>query len=109
MAPLGMFPCNGTENRGSRKLRAFAAARPRRNRRPVRAGSRMPKECTNLVRRFRRKNVLELASLLLDLRLAIHGQAVSKQALRQPVTPDDASRSFAAPRREFHNQCPIAH
>src|ERR1700677_2379772 len=56
------------------------AARPRRNRRTMWAGPRMSEECADLVGRFRRKDVLELAGLLLDLRFAVHGQTVGKKA-----------------------------
>src|ERR1700687_569123 len=71
------------------------AARSRRNRRPVRARARMPQECADLIGRFGRKNVLKLAGLLLDLRLAVHRQAVSKQPLGQPMPSDDAACSIA--------------
>ena len=40
------------------------------------ASSRMSQERADLVRGFGRENVFELAGLLFDLRLAIHGQAV---------------------------------
>jgi hypothetical protein len=42
----------------------------------------MPQKSTNLIRRLGRKNVLELASLLLDLRLAIHRQTIREQPFR---------------------------
>src|SRR5450631_2271170 len=54
------------------------AAGARWNRSPVWARSWMAEECADLVGRFRRKNVLELAGLLLDLRFAVHRQAVSE-------------------------------
>lgn len=57
------------------------AARPRRNRRPVRTRPWMPKERADLVRSLWRKDVLELASLLLNFGLAIHGQTVGKEPL----------------------------
>src|ERR1041385_5912086 len=76
---------------GSRRFSEFSpcegsspAARPRRNRRPVRAAARMSQKCADLIGRFRRQDVLELASLLLDLGLAVHGQAISKEPLGQP-------------------------
>src|ERR1700756_4309130 len=84
------------------------AARSGRNRRPVRTGTRMAEERADLIGRFGRKNVLKLAGLLLDLRLAVHCQAVSKQALGQQMPPDNAARSIAPTWREFHNQRPIA-
>src|SRR5580704_15492077 len=74
--------------------RSRPAAGPRRNRRPVRASSRMPKKRADFIRRLGRKNVLELAGLLLDFRLAVHGQAIGKETLRQPMPPDDAARAL---------------
>jgi len=44
----------------------------------MRAGVGMPKERADFVGRFRRQYVLELACLLLDLRLAVHRQAVGE-------------------------------
>src|SRR5579864_1033102 len=76
------------------------AARSGRNRRPVRTGTRVPEECTDLVRGFGGKNVLKLAGLLLDLRLAVHRQAVRKKPLGQPMPSNDAAGAFAASRRE---------
>src|SRR5271155_5069895 len=95
-------------NRSRGKLRASSAAQPRRNRRTVRASARVPEEGADLVGSFQRKDVLELAGLLLDLRFAVHCQTVSKQALSQAVPADDAARPFAAAGREFHNQSAIA-
>src|SRR5208283_1233667 len=83
------------------KLSFSPAAPSRRNRRPMRAGPRMPQKSTNLVRSFRRKNVLKLASLLLDFRFAVHGQAVGKQPLRQQMAANDAARPFVAPRSQL--------
>ena len=93
---------------GSCKPACVPAARSRRNRRAVRARSRVAEECADLVRRFRGKNVLELAGLLLNLGLAVHGQTVSEQPLSQPVPADDAARALAAARSEFDNQRSIA-
>ena len=74
----------------------------------MRAGARVPEEGADLVSRFGRKDVLELAGLLLDLGFAVHGQAVGKQSLSQAVTADDAAGAFAAARSEFHDQSAIA-
>jgi len=41
----------------------------------------MAQERADLVGRFRRENVLELAGLLLDFGFAIHREAVSEDAL----------------------------
>src|ERR1022692_4548305 len=56
----------------------------------MRTRPRMAQECADLVGNFRREDMLEFAGLLLDLRFAVHRQAVGKQALRQSVTADDA-------------------
>ena len=74
----------------------------------MRASTGVSKESADLVSRFGRKDVLELAGLLLDLGFAVHGQAIGKQSLRQAVTADDAAGAFAAARREFHDQRAIA-
>src|ERR1700686_2326176 len=84
------------------------AARSRRNRCPVRASAWVAEERADLIGSFGRKNVLKLAGLLLDLRLAVHRQAVRKQPLGQPMPPDDAARSIAPAWREFDNQRPVA-
>jgi len=69
----------------------------------MRASPRVPEKRADLIRRFRREDVLELACLLLDFGFAVHGQAVGKQALSQPVTADNAARAFPAARRELHD------
>src|SRR6266849_1212427 len=86
-----------------------STARPRRYWRPMRARSRMPQKSANLLCRFRRKNVLELASLLLDLRLALERQTVGKQPLGQAMPPNNVSSSLASPRSQFHNHASVAH
>src|ERR1051326_8776692 len=70
---------------GSRRFSEFSpcevsssAAWPRRNGCAMGAASRMPKKGADLIRRLRGQDVLELASLLLDLSLAVHGQAIGK-------------------------------
>jgi hypothetical protein len=74
----------------------------------MRTGARVPEEGADFVGRFRRENMFELAGLLLDFRFAVHGQAVGKKALSQPVATDDAASSLAAPWGQFHDQRPIA-
>jgi len=74
----------------------------------VRTGSRMPEERADLVGRFRRKNVLELACLLLDLAFAVHGETVGEQAFRQAMAPNNARGPLASARREFDNDAAIA-
>ena len=85
-----------------------SAARPRRNRRAMRAGARVSEEGAYLVGGFGREDVFELAGLLLDFRFAVHGQAVGEQALGQAMAADDAAGAFAAARSEFHDQSAIA-
>ena len=69
----------------------------------MRAGTRMSQERTDLVRRFRRKDVLKLAGLLLDFSLAVHGKAVGEEPFGQPMPPDDAASLFASARRELND------
>src|SRR5216683_2932839 len=88
---LSLFSSGRARNGGAGKLRASAAARPRWNRRAMRARTRMPKESTDLIGSFRRENVFKLAGLLLDFRLTVHSQAVGKQALGQAMPPDNAA------------------
>ena len=79
---LGSTDRNGLSQLGGASLVSFvAAARSRGNRGAVGAGSRVAEERANLIRRSGREDVLELAGLLLDFRLALHGKAVGEQAL----------------------------
>ncbi len=73
----------------------------------MRAGPGVSEEGANLICRFRRKNVLKLAGLLLDFRLAIHRQAVGEKAFGETVAADDAAGAFTASRSEFHDQCTV--
>ena len=66
----------------------------------------MPEEGADFVGRFRRKNVLELAGLLLDLRFAVHRQAVGEEPLGQPMPSNNAAGPLAAAGREFDDQLP---
>src|ERR1700676_750284 len=70
----------------------------------MRARTRVSEKCTDLIRRFRRKNMLKLASLLLNFRFAIHRQAVSKKSLGQTMTPDNIAGALPSTRREFDDQ-----
>lgn len=69
----------------------------------------MSKKGADLVGSFGREDMLKLAGLLLDFRFAVHGQAVSKETLGQTMPADDAARSLAPARREFHDQSAVAH
>jgi len=102
------IPTHSLSNRSPSQAHHIPAARPRRNRCPVWARPRMAKERTDLIGRLWRKNMLKLAGLLLDLGFAVHGQAVGKQPLSQPVSPDDAPRPLASSRRQLDNQCPVS-
>ena len=68
----------------------------------------MSEEGADLVSRFGREDVLELAGLLLDLGFAVHRQAVGKQSLGQAVPADDAAGALTAAWSEFHDQSAIA-
>jgi hypothetical protein len=52
--------------------------------------------------------MFELARLLLNFGLTIHGQAVGKQTLCEAVTAHDVRRSLTSPRCEFHDHAAIA-
>ena len=64
----------------------------------------MIEEGTDLIRRFRREYVLELASLLLDLGFAVHGKRISEQPLRQPMAPNDVRSPLMSARSKLHDQ-----
>src|SRR5260370_4183812 len=83
------------------QLRCSSAAHPRRDRRAMRTSGGVSKEGANLICRFGRKNVLELAGRLLDFRLAIHRQAVGEQAFCETVAADDAAVAVEACRSEL--------
>src|SRR5207245_6210348 len=68
---------------------------------------RMTQKRADLIRGFGRKDVFELARLLLDLRLAIQSQAVGKQPLRKPVPADDVGRALAPARRKLDNHAAV--
>ena len=72
------------------------------------ARKRMIEKGADLVRRFRRENVLELASLLLDLGLAVHGKRVREQPLRQPMAPNNIRSALMSARSKLHNQRSVA-
>ena len=74
----------------------------------MRASLWVSQECANLICSFRRKDVLELARLLLDLRLAIHRQAVGEQALGQSMPANYVSRSLTSLGSEFDNHAAVA-
>jgi hypothetical protein len=63
----------------------------------------MAEEGANLVGRFGREDVLELAGLLLDFSFAVHGETVRKQAFGETVSADDAACFVAASCGQFHD------
>ena len=67
----------------------------------MRAGARMIQESANLICRFRREDVLELAGLLFDLRFALEGQAVGEKALGKTVTANDVGGLLSSAWSEF--------
>src|SRR5271166_214744 len=87
---------SGERSRCARGVRLLSAARPRRNRRTMRARTRVSKKCADLVRCFGRQNMLELARLLLDFGFAVHGERIGKQPLRQPMPANDVGRALVA-------------
>jgi len=68
----------------------------------------MPKERTYFVGGFRRKDVFELACLLLDLGLAIQRKAVSEKTFRQAVTANDVRGPLSSARGERNNYAAIS-
>ena len=68
----------------------------------------MAQERTDLVSGFRRKNVFEFASLLFDFSLAVHGEAIGEQALREAVAANDVGGALTAPGRKFDNHAAVA-
>ena len=68
----------------------------------------MSQERANLVRRFRRKDVLELTSLLFDLRFALQRQAVGEEPFSQPVAADDVGSPLPPARGQFHNHAAVS-
>ena len=67
----------------------------------------MAQESADLVCSAGRQDVLELTGLLLDFRLAVHGEAVRKQALCQSMATDDATGFAAAARRQQNESAAV--
>src|SRR5437867_3870096 len=64
----------------------------------------MAEEGADLVGCLGGEDVLELAGLLLDLGLAVHGEAVGEEALGEAVTADDAAGALASAWSQFDDQ-----
>ena len=73
------------------------------------AGFWVAEECADLVGRFGRQDVFELAGLLLDFGFAVHGEAVGEKPLCQTMPSNDASRTFASARRQLDDHRPVAY
>src|ERR1700690_1043884 len=99
MERLSVLP--GVCDRDTGEVGGLAAAWSWRNERAVRASARVAQECAYLVGGFGRKNVLELARLLLDFGLAVHGEAVGKEAFSQAVAADNIGGALTARLGEF--------
>jgi len=64
----------------------------------------MAEEGADLVGCLGGEDVLELAGLLLDLGLAVHGETVGEETLGEAVTADDAAGALASAWRQFDDQ-----
>src|SRR5690242_2563650 len=69
----------------------------------------MSKKRADLVCRFRRQVVLELASLLLDFCLAVHRERIRKKTFGQSVAANDVRRPLPPSRRQLDNRATITH
>ena len=74
----------------------------------MRAGAGMAEEGADLVRRFGRQDVFELAGLLFDFGFAVQGQAIGEQALGQPVAANDVGRALTSAGSELDDHAAIA-
>jgi hypothetical protein len=54
------------------------------------------------------EDVLELAGLLLDLGLAVHGETVGEKALSEAVTANDAAGALASAWSQFDDECSVS-
>ena len=68
----------------------------------------MAEECADFVGGFRRQDVFELAGLLLDFGLAVHGQRIGKEAFCQTMTPDNVGGALVSTWRELDDGGAIA-
>ena len=74
----------------------------------MRASARVAEKRTDFVCSFRRKNVLELAGLLFDFRLAVHGQSVGKKTLGKAVAADDVGSALSSARRKLYDHAAVS-
>ena len=72
------------------------------------AGAGVAEEGADLVGGLGGQNVFELAGLLFDFGLAVHGETVGEQAFGKAVTTDDIGGALAAAGREFDNHAAVA-
>jgi hypothetical protein len=73
----------------------------------MRASQGMVEEGADLVGRFGRKYVLELAGLLLDFGFAVHGERIGEKALGQTMTANDVGGALISAWREFDDRLTI--
>ena len=65
----------------------------------MRASTRMSEKRADLIGRPGRKNMFELARLLFDFGLAVHGQRIGEQAFGKAVPANDIGGTFQSTRR----------
>jgi len=68
----------------------------------------MAQECAYFVGSFGREDVLELAGLLLDFGLTVHGETVGEEALGEAVSADDIGGALTAAGCEFDDHAAVA-
>lgn len=96
------------DNAGVIGLARPSAARSGRDRGSVGARLGMAEEGADLIGGFERQDVLELAGLLFDLRLAVESEAVGEQAFGQAMSADDVGGTLAPASSEFHDHAAVA-
>src|SRR5277367_5846208 len=69
----------------------------------------MSEEGADFVGSFGRKDVLELASLLLDFAFTVHGEAVGEQTFGQAMAANDADGAFATAGGEFDDKAAVTY
>ena len=85
----------------------LCATRTGRDRSAVRTGARVAEEGTYLLGGFGRKDVFELACLLLNLALVLHAEALGEEALGETVTTNNASGALTSARSEFNDHAAV--
>ena len=70
----------------------------------MRTSARVVEEGADFVGGFGGQNVLELAGLLFDFGLAVHGERVGEETFGEAVAADDVGGALHAAGREFDDQ-----